>query len=719
MKSNNTLLSKINVLDLICGILLTIFIMSFSWLYVYSENTFYFWDYSYYHITTLIKGLEYYNLDNITFDNVIHELKVIWGSSYHEYSDYFKLPIIPLVLLFGDSREVYISSITIIYLLPLIFSISYLATSVIQSDKRNVFWITTAVAVLTPSLWIPTLKGFPDSFAVSLVCLSSAVYLKGSLIKYKDIILISFCFVVAVLFRRHISYDVLTFFLVVCILAIFSNLVFKNNNSLFSEAKKIVLVGLCSLFMLLVLGWPFVQRIVYSNTDLHYPSWHRSVFGNIAYFTEYFGLITIIPALCGLFILAHKKIAAYKAIIFVSLFLIINFLVWIFFVKQTGYQYTLHFTPWIIIGLTCLLFAGKRLFAGTKKYIFVSIFAGFLLLNFSYSLLVRATPGSISTTDSNFNIAANVMLTEKLPPQLRSDYDEVIKLIDYLRKISSPSDVIYVAAVSDILNEDIIGQTNLYSQKIDYPTTMQNYWLRDGHKLNIPYVPFADFIHPYPLELLIKSKYVIVADPLQYHLRLEEHDVLSVVHNIFINNWEFSKDFIKLGNEFYLIDNVRVNVYKRQQETSYSTLIKTLDKMEKFVGKPPGGQLGWMDINPAVSNIKIEKNNTKYDFTGLRFKDGIKQIQFLYINNAKEKLNLSGEIEFMEDSCKGVQVSVSKSNSTGFDDHVETQTVVDRTNNRFQLNIKPNSSSRIILNLMHHNDPKEICRFNIRNLSVI
>ncbi len=101
------------------------------------------------------------------------------------------------------------------------------------------------------------------------------------------------------------------------------------------------------------------------------------------------------------------------------------------------------------------------------------------------------------------------------------------------------------------------------------------------------------------------------------------------------------------------------------------------------------------------------------------FKAGIEQLQFLYINSAEEKLNLSGEIEFIDDSCKGIQVSVNRSQNTGFGHHIEAQTVVDRTKSRFELSIKPNNSSRIILNLMHHDGPKESCRFNIRNLSVI
>jgi hypothetical protein len=460
-----------------------------------------------------------------------------------------------------------------------------------------------------------------------------------------------------------------------------------------------------------------VQRILDYKDQLLYISWHRSTAEIILFYSSVFGIITISVSFLGLVISVFKKSLSRHAVKFILLFLIVNTILWITYVKQLGPQYTLHFTPWLILGLVTALFTGIRLFQGLANKIYIFIFSLFIFVNFILGLTNISFQKLFYYGEDNLNSLQLNIFSMKNPPEERTDYDEIIHLIQYLRNITTPEDIIYIASSSDILNDDIIIQTNARIQKINYPTTIQKYWKRQGSILNIPYIPFADRIHPYPLELLIKSDYVIVADPIQYHLRPEEQEILKIVYDIFINNWKFSDDFIELKQRFHLSDGVDLKIFKRVNKTSINTIIDTLGKMTEFIKQAPGGQLLWMDINSDTSIIINRNKDQIYNIRGIKLTKNNLISKFVYINHPVGKIRLTGNIEILKGRCENTYIKLSTVDEHGLSVNTSGEIDIATYQNKLNLNTNVNKSEYLLLTISDK-DINSSCLLNINNIEI-
>src|SRR5258708_8102202 len=193
------------LLDSSLLVLLLAVVVAVTYVYVSSEHVFYWSDYSGYQNITHDIAARYHKSPFVA-------ARAVAGSLFLDYNALFTIPILPFVLLFGDSRIVFEIAIAVVYLVPFTLVLGLIAVTLIPARPRAIFYSTLPFALLTPFTWVPTLRGYPDTGAACLVGLALWAYVQDIRLQRRwQIPLIGCLLALALLFRRHFSYDCIAF----------------------------------------------------------------------------------------------------------------------------------------------------------------------------------------------------------------------------------------------------------------------------------------------------------------------------------------------------------------------------------------------------------------------------------------------------------------------------------------------------------------------------
>ncbi len=100
---------------------------------------------------------------------------IVASSMRDDYNALFTLPLVPFVLVFGESRLLYETALTVAYALPLGLVVGGVGVRLIRAPARPVFWSTVALTQLLPMAWVPSLRGYgasPSAVSSALQCSS-------------------------------------------------------------------------------------------------------------------------------------------------------------------------------------------------------------------------------------------------------------------------------------------------------------------------------------------------------------------------------------------------------------------------------------------------------------------------------------------------------------------------------------------------------------------
>lgn len=623
-------------------------------LYVSYEHTIHFWDQASYQDMAMHKAVTLRNMPDYTPINIARQVRDIYQSTARNYSDLHTLLVSPFILLFGPSRFVYLIALSLVYVLPFVLIMSRMASSLVMNTRIQAFWVMATITIVTPATWLPTFNGYPDTGSAFLICVAMYMYLQDTELKtWWRMLVISFCLALSVLFRRHFAYDVVAFFCAVS-LHTFILKALSNKGSLlllirklFRAALPIAFMGLGMVAFLILLGWPFVERLLYTSFSELYASYERSASDNFLYYLSFYGWISILLAVCGFtvsLITKPTRIISSPKALFILLFGLTTVFLWIFKVKQLGFHYSMHFTPCILSGCFAAVWFIKSAFINGKRRLLLSVVACYMVINGLITFIPNPfnTPMAATIGNKPLQTALSAAFPYNYSPSRRTDYDQINNLLRFLHRVASEKDPIYIAASSDIINADLIWHAN----RLNYENVMSlqpdSFW--DSQRLNVlQWVPFADSQDSYPVEKLLQSRFVIVTTPVQYHMRKEEQEVVNVVVTAFREKWLFSKDFKLLPQTFTLANQTIVHIYERIRPTSLQTAIQTLQKMKDYMDTPPGGQLAWMAFNASATSY-IAKN---YDGTykiSVQINEQTTPLQFLYITGKQNESLLKADI---------------------------------------------------------------------------
>ncbi len=705
-------------------------------IYVSSEHTFYWWDYAGYNTATV-------NTANSFRDSPKTAWREVIASLSKEKNLLISLPLVPFILLFGESRLSYILGVSLIYLLPFRLLLGAISAKLIPVYPRAVFWSTVWLSLLIPMSWIPTLRGYLDTGGCVFVALAILVYLQDVKLKsWWQIPLIGCFLAAAILFRRHFAYSAIAF-LGAATLQVFSEFIVlkyrrdtampcpkdqdtavpfpyvdcpKDQDTavpfpyrlLFDSGVKLGLIAATSLAILMLVAGDFTRSAVTVDYRNLYAAWSLPVSDILIRYASFYGLGTWLLVAIGFSAGILTRILVSEAAIFVVLFGILSLVEWLLVLRYGYLHYTIHVTPIALLGLSAFFWTTWLTLRGKIRYLMLGAAGLYLVVNAAVGLIP-------------VKVDLSRLFVANFGPLVRSDYGEVVKLVDFLTKIAPNEEPIYIAGASNSFNANILRQAN---RKLNPPS---GWW-----KLNVIGRPQIDSRDTYPLPELLMSQYAVVAVPFQQVLlsdeqvlRSHEQDVVKVVYDAFTQNWEISRDFQLLPEQFKLENGVTVSIYRRIRPTDTATAIKTLDAMQRQIGDKPGTQLDWISLHQSIytsPNYSVSKeSHNLYNIVTHPIKNSNKlDTSFLYLGSLSEKIKITGKLYFQNKQCPGISLRLTLWNKQGkvINSVAQNYTQV----NPFDLNLSLEAKNPTYLLLevlnMDQRDLTNQCKLEIDNLAV-
>ena len=744
------------------GILLLLLVLAtiaVTSIYVSSERTFYWWDYAGYNTATV-------NTANLFRDSPTQAWREVIQSLSKEKNLLISLPLVPFILLFGESRLSYILSVSLIYLLPFRLLLGAISAKLIPVYPREVFWSTVLLSLLIPMSWIPTLRGYLDTGGCVFVALAILVYLQDVRLKiWWQIPLIGFLLAAAILFRRHFAYSAIAFLSAATLQVFIEFIVIKYRSDtalkyrretalpcprdrdtavpfpyvdspkdrdtavpfpyvdspkdrdtavpfsylyLFESGIKLGLIGATSLAVLMLVAGDFTRSAVTVDYRNLYAAWSLPVNDILTRYASFYGLGTWLLVVIGFSAGMLTRMLVSDAAIFIVLFGILSLVEWLLVLRYGYLHYTIHVTPIALLGLSAFLWTTWLTLRGKIRYLMLGAAGLYVVVNAAVGLIP-------------VKVDLSKLFVANFPPLVRSDYGQVVELVEFLRKIAPNEEPIYIAGASNSFNANILRQAN---RKLNPP---EGWW-----KLNVIGRPQIDSRDTYPLPELLMSQYAVVAIPFQQVLptdeqvlRSHEQDVVKVVYDAFTQNWDISRDFQLLPEQFKLEKGVTVSVYRRMRPTSIPTAVKTLEAMQRQIVEIPGTQLDWISLNQSVytsANYSVSRESDNlYNIVTYPLKNSNKlDTSFLYLGSISDKAQVTGKLNLPNKQCPGVTLRLTLWDKQGkvINSAAQNYTQV----NPFDLNlsVEAKNPTYLLLEVLNidRRDLTNQCKLEIDNLAV-
>jgi hypothetical protein len=682
-------------------------------LYVRQEKYVYYWDFSHFHDRTIDLAMHFRNLSFRTPHDWIRIFREYRDSTGRPYSNFHTILASPVVLLFGPSRETYILTLTVIYLLPFVLMIGAISKELVHRSSIALMWLTVVIALAVPAIWIPTLQGYPDIGATALITLAMLVYLRDPNLRSPwQVGVIGMAVALAILFRRHYGYGVIALYLamIIQVSGAFISAVRTNRavavRQFASVSSRIAATAAVGVITVILLGWPFIDMVMRTDFTANYASYQVLPSDVWPYYRNHYGWAILGMAFAGFVIGSLTRTLKISAAWFMFLVGAISAGLWFFVVRQRGDQYTLHFAPTIICGLAAFVWTVWTLIGGWRRCVVVASALVLLGLNVLGSLTpadafgIRGRMSDAWLSLSSGPLANGNLFAVGYPPMQRDDLPELARLVQELRALASVGDPIYVAASSDVLNDSIL----LHADRVLKESKQEPWWISASKPgLNVLTVPQIDSRDSYPLPELLKAKYVVVADPFQHHIPIGEQDVVKVVVDAFFDDWRVAKDFVRLPTTYSLENGVDVYVFERKRDTLLGTAVTTLRAMQAQIDLMPRGQKDWIGLDAAADSSIGKDENGGYtiavDPTGY---DASFERRFLYLNTTRDAMVVTGAIDYQMQGCEqGEQLTltIDTINDRGDITRTSSRVMVPLGKSRFSLSLGAPATDLLLLTI--------------------
>jgi hypothetical protein len=567
----------------------------------------------------------------------------ILNSLNADYNLLYIIPLLPILLIFGTGRLAYIIALTVVYGLPFIGLIALITRLICQDIKpQKSVQSALALGALMPLTWIPLWRGFPDSVGMLCVVAASGVYLRQR--RCWNFAAIGGVLALAVLFRRHFAYGGLAVGGAIALVELWDRLnpITWNSPGQLSAAlgrysRDMAIMTLAGLGLLVAVAPDFTYRALTANHRAVYASFSFPIPESLDYFASAYGYLIWALAIWGLGRSWRRRLIPPKVGAFLMLWGGLAIAFQVFLLRYDSVHYTLHLTPLVILGLTLLWLSLPRL----SHQLLLSV----LLLNLLLSLTPLGThpfPG-------------RKLFASAHPPLVRHDYDELMGLVDTLHQLTPNDEPLHLIAASSHLNRGLLR--NAHWRRYPPDSIPLDCHIPCG--IEIIGLPTADSNSIYPLEPLLAAEYIVLADPLQYHLPLTQQQVIAVPYQVFTESWAIADDFERLPQTFTLDGNVRVSLYQRRRPTTWQTAVKTLIEMQSRFGDRPGLQSDWVNLTPDTPlGGQYQGSNP----ANLSLETLSQPVHLLYIGNVANPRRVTVE---MTPTPEAVPISVQLLNRNG------------------------------------------------------
>ncbi len=641
---------------------------TFAVVHVKLERTFHFWDFDNYHASVRQATAEFRS-------SPVQGVKSVGRSLFGNRPTLWILPLLPLTMTLGDSRALYIAALVLVYQVPYFLLLGGLGASLMRGGSSGWFWACTGLAALIPAVWLSTLLGWPDVSAASLIALAMLLYVHpASENRRVSYLGVGAALGMAILFRRHYAYSAIAFFGAVGLDAIVIAAGGREDSIRRGLARmgQIAIAGLGAVAVMSTIGAPFTMHALSLDVAVLYQSYEESLLTNLAYFTGLFGGTLVAVSIAGwiaAFLLGSVVQDRARPI---ALFFVLEVSLWFFLVSETNPQFVLHFTSFIALGLALGLRAIVDRAPRRVRFGMPIAAAAVLLATLLLSLVPVSTVADLP--------GRSWWIARQRPLQ-RGDYAEVVRLVETLRRYASPTEPVFVAASSYVLNRSILA------------TADQTMPPRPG--LLIAAGPDVDSRDYLPLSGLMLARFVVVATPVQYHLRAEEQDVVRLAHEALTTTWEIGRDFERLPEEFSL-QGATATIYRRTKSSDLTAALSALDRMEKELGSRPAGQTDWLSIDSVTGAGTEDTGDASHLFAQLG-PEGTRSGTFVYLNALPPRFTVRGRMILPASDMMAVGLRLFVLNSAGVKEQVQDMPPQLADGRPFEIAFTESAASRLIL----------------------
>lgn len=552
--------------------------------YVSSERFFYFWDYAMYQDLTADTATAFRS-------SVGAGVRTVMQSMAGDYNGLFTLPLLPLSLGGDLSRRQFIVSLAVVYQVPFALAMGAVLSQVCLGRRRLVFWATVWVTLLMPTIWAPTLRGYPDAGGAALVLVAVWLHLRNAAegSRLWRVALVGVAVGASILFRRHYSYAAVAFVAAVAIhdtvrvvgSGVTPSLVAPRMGRAVLEWA---VLGTAITGTLLILGPAFAIHMLAHDYYQLYRSFLMSPAEEFGLFRDFFGRGFWLLSLGGWVVGWRYGAVSRTPAAFVFLFGAISLGLWVWVARQWGSHYGFHVVILLVPGLVAAGVVASERLRGTRGWARVACGAAAAVV-VGLNLYLSWAPRPVRLLRP-----VRPWFAARYPPMIRADYAEMLRLLDYVRSIAGGDEAVYVGGSSETINFDILARADRTHRR------------SGGPDLNVLEVPQVDSRDWYPLEELLRAQVVVITTPFQRHLAPEAQDVVRMVDVAFTEGWEIARDFSPLPERFRLEGGAEVTVYRRTRPTEPAPALRLFAAERRFMqSEPPGRQPDWVSLTAETT----------------------------------------------------------------------------------------------------------------------
>jgi hypothetical protein len=518
--------------------------------FIRQEKYIYFWDYSGY-------WNMYKEAGDLFRNNPLKALGMMIGTVRND--DYNLLPLLllmPFNLLFGKERLPYILSVINVYAIPVTILFFHISRKIIETVMPayrpglvSLPVIATLAIVLLPNFWSPILYGYPDVAGVVFICCVILIYLKKPFeeLEAPRLFALGVLLCLMIMTRRWYAYWVVSFFLAVTTEGFIFHLRKDGLNlrNYAALAKNVCIVGLVAVSFFFLCATPAAKRMLLTDYADIYSAYRR---GPVVKALKTLGPLVCSLVLAGFFLSILKGKTARLAI-FVFVQLIAAFLLFVR-VQNFSSQHYYILVPGIAILISLFVVnTVTYLKSGILKAAFIGAFIGALAVNFSFVFIPETSRAAEACVRSPW--LTDLFSARRHYPLRRNDIAQIKNVVQTLGELDKnvPGSLFYIVASSYILNDDIIRNACTDDREL------RSHILRTHH---------VDRRDGFPT-VFFNARYVVVADPVQYHLRPADQRVIGMLADRIAGGAGFGAAYKKLPFEFTLDGNVKVHIYERQR----------------------------------------------------------------------------------------------------------------------------------------------------------
>lgn len=574
----------------------------FTVYFVRQERFIYSWDLANY-------WLKYQSLGNLFKTNPLSALcSVLYSLRNDDYNLVPVLFLIPFQLLFGNNRLAFILSIVNIFALPsiLLFSLFYrrLTARPYENDSFSTSLIPLITLALLPQFWVPILWGEPGVAGIVVIMLIFLLYFKKPLEQQRltDLLLLGFLLALVIMVRRWYAYWVVAFFAASAseTFALLFPLYRFRMRSYLPAARNLFIIGSSSLAVFFAVASTAAKRMLLTDYADIYSAWKygNSIMQITIHVFLYLGPLFILLALLGLALSVRTKSERYFA-----LFFLVQYIVAFLLFARTqlfGPQHYYILIPTMAIFSSLFATAvSKRLNKAAAKIFFLTLYIFVLLISFSVVFIPK-------TSDLVKNIRV-LLPNARNYPLVRNDMSEINRILDVLEKelFTGADDHVYVlSSTAFLFNEEILRNACFEREPGD---SRCNKILKSSH---------VDKRDGFPFQLL-EARYVIVTDPIQYHLGPGDQRVIGIPTEQIIKRKGIGTSYERLPYEFTLDGSVKVYVYEKIRPFERAALDRLSalfmsyypDKKDMFSINPFCGLILNKEGGDVVGEVSCQKDS--------------------------------------------------------------------------------------------------------------